>query len=390
MPAAGAGHAHTSSFKEYRTMIAILARQPRVARLASAAGLALALLAAPPDDAAAAFLVGNTQGNNVSMFDETSGAYIGDFIAAGSGGLVSPDDLTYGPDGNLYVSSSSGTTTGQILRYDGRTGAFIDVFAQGGGMARPYGVAFGPDGLLYVASFRSDQILRYDGTSGAFVDVFAAGNGTAGGLLNGPNDLHFGADGSLYVTTQGSVADGAGGISYKFDSEVLRYDIATGAGSVVASGLTAFPSGGFVSLLGVAFGPDGRLYTSDFAGGIRSFDAASGALLQSIELDGLFGAGTGSIVGNFAFGGDGALYASVFKNFDTTVTGIARCVVDTGECSLFADGSDILLRPIGFAVTPVPEPAAALLMVLGLAALWGRQRLRRLARHAEHTATSIH
>lgn len=324
----------------------------------------------------AGFLVGNTQGNNVSLYDETTGTFR-DFIAAGSGGLVSPDDLTYGPDGHLYVSSSSGPTTGQILRYDGRTGAFIDVFAQGGGMARPYGVAFGPDGLMYVASFRSDQILRYDGTTGAFVDVFAQGNGTAAGLLNGPNDLHFGADGALYVTTQGSVADGQGGISYQFDSEVLRYDVATGAGSVVATGLAPFPSGGYVSLLGVAFGPDGLLWTSDFAGGVRSFDAATGTLVQSIELDGLFGAGTGSVVGNFAFGGDGALYASVFKNFDTTVTGIARCDVGSGECSLLADGSGVLLRPIGFAVTAVPEPGAALLMALGGGVLWVRARVRR-------------
>ena len=158
-----------------------------------------ALLCAPMHSAQAAFLVGNTTGNNVSKYDEITGAFLGNFIAAGAGGLTNPDDLTFGPDGNLYVSSAASNTTGQILRYNGQTGAFIDVFAQGGGMARPYGSAFGPDGNLYVASFRGDQILKYNGATGAYMSVFAQGNGTAAGLLNGPNDLSFGPDGALYI-----------------------------------------------------------------------------------------------------------------------------------------------------------------------------------------------
>ncbi len=162
-------------------------------------------------------LVGNTRGNNVVSIDRQTGAYLKDFIPAGSGGLTDPDDLTFGPDGNLYVSSGS-NTGGQILRYDGKTGAFLGIFAQSASLKRPYGNAFGPDGNLYVASFRSDEILKFDGKTGAFISVFASGNGTAAGLLNGPNDLLFGPDGKLYVTTQGSVADKLGGISYKFDS----------------------------------------------------------------------------------------------------------------------------------------------------------------------------
>ena len=110
----------------------------------------------------APLLVGNTRGNNVVSIDRQTGAYLRDFIPAGSGGLTDPDDLTFGPDGNLYVSSGS-NTGGQILRYDGKTGAFLGVFAQSASLKRPYGNAFGPDGNLYVASFRSDEILKYDG-----------------------------------------------------------------------------------------------------------------------------------------------------------------------------------------------------------------------------------
>ncbi|MCY7324238.1 MAG: PEP-CTERM sorting domain-containing protein, partial [Phormidesmis sp. CAN_BIN36] len=75
----------------------------------------------------AALLVGNTRSNNVVIYDD-AGNFRGDFVAPGSGGLLDPDDLTFGLDGNLYVSSGSGST-GEILRYDGKTGTFIDKFA---------------------------------------------------------------------------------------------------------------------------------------------------------------------------------------------------------------------------------------------------------------------
>jgi len=343
----------------------------------AALGMAAALALAAVPEARADFLVGNTSGNNVSRYSE-SGAYLGEFISAGSGGLVSPDDLTWGPDGNLYVSSSSGNTTGQILRYDGRTGAYLGVFAEGGPLARPYGSAFGPDGNLYVASFRSDRILKYDGSTGAYLGVFAQGNGTAAGLLNGPNDLLFGANGTLYVTTQGSVANGSGGITYSFASQTLAYDINTGAGRVFApEPVPTAGGGGYISMLGLGFGPDGRLYTSDFAGGIRSYDAATGALLQTIDTGSLFATGGPTTIGNFAFAADGMLYASVFNGNGASQAGVARCVVETGSCSLYIDGSGTLSRPIGFAILAVPEPGTWALFGLGLAGLASRVRAGR-------------
>ncbi len=55
----------------------------------------------------------------------------------------------FGPDGHLYVNSEH---TNNVLRYDGATGAFIDVFASGGGIDESEGIGFGPDGNLYVVS----------------------------------------------------------------------------------------------------------------------------------------------------------------------------------------------------------------------------------------------
>jgi secreted PhoX family phosphatase len=180
----------------------------------------------------AALLVGNTRGNNVGLYGD-DGSFRGDFIAPGAGGLVDPDALTFGPDGNLYVSSGD-SSSGKILRYSGATGEFLGDFATSG-LIRPYGSAFGPDGNFYVSSFLTDEIVRFDGKTGAFIDVFAAAPKTdrQSGQLNGPNGLLFTPDGRLLVTTQGSVAvadptkPGAFKASFAdgWASQVLSYDI---------------------------------------------------------------------------------------------------------------------------------------------------------------------
>jgi len=299
-------------------------------------------------------LVSNTLSNNVVSLNSATGAYLGDFIAADSGGLTDPDDLTLGPDGHLYVSSGT-DTNGQILRYDGKTGIFIDVFAQGHGMKRPYGSAFGPDGHLYVASFRGDQILKFDGKTGAFLAEFARGNGTAAGLLNGPNSLSFGPDGHLYVTTQGSVADGNGGITYQFDSQILRYNLQTGAGAVFAPAPAPAPGGkGYISMLGLAWGPDGLLYATDYGGGIRSYDPSTGVLQKTIDTGALFGGSIATTLGNLVIVGE-TLHVPIF-NEDSSGSiisnGVANCDITTATCRLLVSDSTHLIRPIGIVIAP--------------------------------------
>ena len=99
--------------------------QYRALRAALAATLGVLVLAACGGGGSAqppTLLVSNTLGNNVVSLNSDTGAYLGDFIAANSGDLTNPDDMTVGPDGHLYVSSGT-DTTGQILRYHGTTGA---------------------------------------------------------------------------------------------------------------------------------------------------------------------------------------------------------------------------------------------------------------------------
>jgi sugar lactone lactonase YvrE len=350
--------------------------------------------------AQALLLVGNTElttngGYNVVKFDEITGQYLGEFIPTSSGGLVAPDDLTFGPDGNLYISSgenpgNSSVEPSAILRYNGVTGEFIDVFATSNNLIRPYGNAFGPDGNLYVSSFLTDQILRYNGVTGQFIDVFASGNQLPGGL-NGPDDLLFTPDGSLLVTTQGSVAvNGTPDFSFGLPSEILKFNIQTGASSVFAQQPTPLPdSPQFVSFLGLAIAPDGNLFTSDFANGIRVYDINTGALLKTIATNYTGTTPSNNFIGNLAFGPDGNLFTVGFDITQNNLGTILRYDGITGDPlpsagntgPIFVSNNPNLIRPIGITFTPtnpaptdVPEPTA-IIGLLGFGAFVLTQKI---------------
>lgn len=103
--------------------------------------------------------------NRVARFSGSDGAYLGDFVLAGSGGVAECYGTCLGPDGNLYVSSAS---TNQVLRYDGQTGIFLGVFVgASAGLTGPYDLTLGPDGALYASAAGEGVIYRFDGLTGA-------------------------------------------------------------------------------------------------------------------------------------------------------------------------------------------------------------------------------
>ncbi|MBW4485909.1 MAG: PEP-CTERM sorting domain-containing protein [Tildeniella torsiva UHER 1998/13D] len=307
-------------------------------------------------EADAALLVGNTSGNNIVIFDEITGDFRGELIPD-NGLLDSPDTFVYGPDGNLYISSGTTPENSAILRFTPK-GEFIDVFASGNGLFRPYGVAFGTDGDLYVSSFLSDEILRYDGTTGAFIDVFASRQGITPDGLNGPNGLLFGPDGRLYVTTQGSVAV-EGVPVFGQPSIILSYDIATKEKTVFAEQPEPSPdSFGFVSFLGMAVDPlSGELLVSDFANGLRRYDFLTGTLLDELSTNYTDSVPSSSFIGSLAFAPNGDLFTVGF-DIVSEIGSILKYDGLTQERSLLADANPKLQRPIGilYAAQPVPEP----------------------------------
>ncbi|SDD99707.1 hypothetical protein SAMN04488504_103586 [Myxococcus virescens] len=123
-------------------------------------------------------------GNNVVRYDENGAP----FPAAGQPGAIFIPDIdavtiAIGKDHKLYV----GTTAGDdVLRFNAKTGAFIDVFVESGsgGLTDFVDMEFGPDGNLYIPDFLPATVLRFSGKTGNFIDVFVpAGTGANAATL---------------------------------------------------------------------------------------------------------------------------------------------------------------------------------------------------------------
>lgn len=151
-----------------------------------------------------------TPSDGVRRFDAVGVA--ASFVVAGAGGLSSPRGLTFGPNGNLFVSSLSG----EVLEFDGANGSFVGVFVDvtgnGGGPVDPYALAF-HQGSLVVASYFPSEVREFDADTGMFIGTLVS---SGSGGLSGPRGLTFGPDGDLYVGSQG-------------DNAIKRYDAVSGA-----------------------------------------------------------------------------------------------------------------------------------------------------------------
>ena len=220
------------------------------------------------------YVANSTASGAVMKYNGQTGAFISVFVPAGSGGLIFPEGLTFGPDGNLYVANNSPDPAIQgVLRFNGQTGAFIDKFVtddstKNGGLLYPLGLTFGPDGNLYVSSSGPGTsfgaILRYDGVTGAFIDEFVTSDGTKNGGLRFPWGVIFGPDFNLYVSNTGG-------------NSVIKYDGRTGQFKSV---FVAANSGNLDSPTDLSFGPDGNLYVGSGLGvgssAVKQYDGATG------------------------------------------------------------------------------------------------------------------
>lgn len=294
------------------------------------------------------YVTGSRVNGVVIAFDE-QGNYTGVLGQADptDSQLVQPSAITYGPDGNLYVTSSDAvdrTRGNEVLVYDGVSGEFKEVFGQANnadsGLLNPTGIKFGPDGNLYVASAYTSQVLRYDGKTGDFMGVYATrNNGFPDNVV--PEDLPvpdftvlvFGPDGDLYVTSL-------------LENAVLRY-----------AGPNAANPGEFLGVYGqanandsglnqprsIVFGPDADLYVTSAAAG------------QILRYAGPLKENPGQFIGVYADVAREVSESMGVENMDFNADGTPDQVIQNG-LGFGTDGNLYVSSSIELSADPMPMP----------------------------------
>jgi DNA-binding beta-propeller fold protein YncE len=261
------------------------------------------------------------ESGEIKRFDGRTGAFLNDF-AIGNG-MRWPHNAAFGRDGRLYVSCGNGP----VLRFSGQSGQFIDAFV-GTGIENATGLAFGPDGNVYVADAWKNTIKRYDGKTGAFLGDFVKRDV---GSLDVCGHIIFGPDGNLYAASLHS-------------NLIKRYDGRTGAflGDFAGRNGLNQPSG-------LVFGKDGCLYVgSAMSSEVKRFDGKTGAFLDTF-----IAAGAGGLLrpDGMAFGPDGNLYIcdsgnSSVKRFNGHTGAFIDDFVPKGTAGL-SGSAGLVFRSVG-------------------------------------------
>jgi hypothetical protein len=209
-------------------------------------------------------------GTQIIRYDGATGTRLNTVVSSAQAGAW-PADFAFGPDENLYISDGV-----RIQRYNPLTGNLIYTFIDltQADFVLAYNLTFGPDGNLYVTGYQkaevnqvpTKKVSRFQGTTGLFIDNFIPQFACAQDFGQG---IHFGSDGDLYMLCQ------LGGMGYH--SALQRY-----SGSSGAFIETIIPSSDKWGLgLDFEFGPDNDIYVLTGGAGVARFNRQTGSFIDT-------------------------------------------------------------------------------------------------------------
>jgi WD40 repeat protein len=195
-----------------------------------------------------------TLSGEVKEYDANNGNFLGTLFPGNFTTQWNPRGVVFGPDGQLYVSSyqTGNLLAGYVVKFDTATGASSIVAFNNGDnkkdpgetqdLHRPEGLTFGPDGNLYVTSFRADKndndrILILDGSSGSLKDQIALDQ--AREPRSFAQAIEFGPDGKLFVPISGNGPKTGSVRSYDVMTKTYTTFVAPG-GPLVAGWFLSF------------------------------------------------------------------------------------------------------------------------------------------------------
>ncbi len=190
--------------------------------------------------------------------------------------------------------------------------------------------AFTSPPVLIANSVFDSGLYAFDGSSGAKLATLVAPSSSF--LLFGPSGTTIGPDGNVYISSAGNMTSGG---SPTMQGAILKYDLTTyslttfiSADQLDAARVGTSNPNALYSPSGIAFGPDGDLYSS-LSGGQSSF--GGGAVIR-------FDVSAGAYAGTFA-----QVVGSLFQPSGLTF-------------GVGGDATSLYVSNLGFFTNPTPPP----------------------------------
>ena len=199
--------------------------------------------------------VANAGGNNVTAYDASTGAQVGDDTI--TAGVDAPFMIATGPNGDLWISNYSGNQIEEVV--PSTNVAVVSISGANSEIDEPFGIAFDSSGNLYLSNSGAGGMERFDASS--FAGMTGAQDITPS--LNSPGDASDPVQDAVDSSGNLWVADDGDATIRVFNSGLNQVASLTGSQTFL-DGPT-----------GVAFDAAGHLWVADeAAASIDEFDAA--------------------------------------------------------------------------------------------------------------------